>query len=133
MGCGGKSDNFAFGGIKSNKRGACSTPADGTIVDKEDITHARFAIGLDIGEAGVSVAINLNRDDVVLGSPEHTIEGGSFFSRTLGGSGGLSCRVVDGRSRSWSCIEQGRRRPRRFQEQCFVGSIVVGRRVLEIA
>ena len=36
-----------------------STPADGTIVDKEDIAHARFAIGLDIGEASVSIAINL--------------------------------------------------------------------------
>ena len=39
--------------------GASSTPADGTIVDKEDIAHAGFAIGLDIGEAGISVAIDL--------------------------------------------------------------------------
>ena len=59
MGCGGKGDNLAFGGIKSNERGACSTPADGTMVDKEYIAQARLAIGLDIGEAGVGIAIDL--------------------------------------------------------------------------
>ena len=58
---GGEGYNFALSGAECDKGGASGSPAHSAVVDDKDVVHARKSIRLDIGKAGVGIAIDVAR------------------------------------------------------------------------